>query len=94
MSVAFAVNNVVFCALKIHFLGSSLRSLSPQPPEEEGNHRSWWKFGASKRDKDAIEVGKEIEESKLESVEKIVESIPPEKSMFLLNDLGRCMQKF
>lgn len=59
-----------------------MRSLSPQPHEEAEQQRSWWKFGSSKKEKDATEIAKEAEESLIDNIDKVIASIPADKSQF------------
>lgn len=63
-----------------YILGSSPRSLTPPPSESGDNKKSWWKFGSSRKEKEANEGF--AEEVKLNEAQKLIEEIPPEESRF------------
>uniref|UniRef100_A0A915AY74 DDHD domain-containing protein n=1 Tax=Parascaris univalens TaxID=6257 RepID=A0A915AY74_PARUN len=76
-------------ALRPNSSCSSPRSLTPPPSEGAiaEPRKSWWKFGNTRKEKDAtMEIGKEIDESKLTDAEKIIDDIPPEDRLLFRMD--------
>ncbi|VDK78447.1 unnamed protein product [Onchocerca ochengi] len=66
-------------ALRPSSPGSSPRSLTPPPSESGDNKKSWWKFGSSRKEKEANEGF--TEEVKLNEAQKLIEEIPPEERL-------------
>ncbi|KAM3718320.1 Intracellular phospholipase [Dirofilaria immitis] len=66
-------------ALRPSSPGSSPRSLTPPPSETGDNKKSWWKFGSSRKEKEANDVF--LEEVKLNEAQKLIEEIPPEERL-------------